>query len=214
MDRRFKDRIEAGRLLGEALQAYGGREDVIVLGLPRGGVVVAAEVARMLRAPLDVCVVRKLGTPGHAELAMGAIAAGGVRVLNDELIRSLRIPAKAIEAVAAREGAELERRERLYRQGKPPADLLGRIVMIVDDGIATGATMLAAVRALKQAGPATLIAAAPVAPPSALAELKREADQAICLLAEESLIAVGYWYEDFDQTTDREVQACLGSMPK
>ena len=214
MVRRFKDRIEAGRLLGDALRAYMGRTDVTVLGLPRGGVPVAAEIARILGAPLDVCIVRKLGTPGHEELAMGAIASGGVRVLNQGVIRSFGITDRAIEAEAAREGAELARRERLYRQERPPLDLRGRTVILVDDGVATGATMLAAVRALRRMGPTVIVVAVPVAPPSALAELEREADHAICLLAEESLIAVGYWYEDFRQTTDEEVQACLGSVPK
>ena len=214
MGRRFKDRIEAGRLLGEALQTYAGRGDVIVLGLPRGGVPVAAEVARSLGAPLDVCLVRKLGTPGHEELAMGAIASGGVRVLNEDVIRSLGISGRAIEAEAAREGAELTRRESLYRGQRPPLDARGRAVILVDDGIATGATMLAAARALRQMGPAAILVAVPVAPPSTLAGLEREVEGTVCLLPEESLIAVGYWYEDFRQTTDREVQACLGSVPK
>ena len=214
MGHRFRDRIEAGRLLGEALKAYAGRGDVIVLGLPRGGVPVAAEAAHVLGAPVDVWVVRKLGTPGHEELAMGAIASGGVRVLNEDVIRSLGIPGRAIEAEATRESAELTRRERLYRQGRPPLDVRGRTAILVDDGIATGATMLAAARALRRMGPAAILIAVPVAPPSTLAELEREVDQAVCLLTEESLIAVGYWYEDFRQTTDREVQACLGSVPK
>jgi len=214
MGRRFKDRIEAGRLLGEALKAYAGRADVIVLGLPRGGVPVAAEAARVLGAPLDVCVVRKLGAPGHEELAMGAIASGGVRVLNEDVIRSLGISGRAIVAVAAREGAELTRREGLYRGGRPPLDVRGRTAILVDDGIATGATMLAAARALRKMGPTAILIAVPVAPPSTLAELEREADGTICLLPEESLIAVGYWYEDFRQTTDREVQACLAPVPK
>lgn len=212
MGRRFKDRTEAGRLLGEALEVYAGRGDVIVLGLPRGGVPVAAEVARVLGVPVDVCLVRKLGTPGHEELAMGAIASGGVRVLNDDVIRSLGIPDRAIEAETAREATELARRERLYRQGRLPLDLRGRAVILVDDGIATGATMLAATRALRQMGPAVILIAVPVAPPSTLAELEREADATVCLLPQESLIAVGYWYDDFRQTTDREVQACLAPV--
>ncbi|HET8900780.1 MAG TPA: phosphoribosyltransferase [Holophagaceae bacterium] len=214
MGRRFKDRIEAGRLLGEALKAYAGRADVIVLGLPRGGVPVAAEAARVLGAPLDVCVVRKLGAPGHEELAMGAIASGGVRVLNEDVIRSLGISDRAIEAEAAREGAELARREELYRPGRLPLDVRDRTIILVDDGIATGATMLAAARALRKMGPTAILIAVPVAPPSTLSELEREADGTICLLPEESLIAVGYWYEDFRQTTDREVQACLAPVPK
>ena len=214
MGRRFKDRIEAGRLLGEALSAYAGRADVIVLGLPRGGVPVAAEVARILGAPLDVCLVRKLGAPGHEELAMGALASGGVRVLNEDVIRSLGISDRAIEAETTREGAELARREGVYRGGRPPLDVRGRTAILIDDGIATGATMLAAVRALRQMNPTALLVAVPVAPPSTLAELEREAGRAVCLLPEESLIAVGYWYEDFRQTTDREVQACLAPVPK
>lgn len=214
MPRRFKDRTEAGRLLGEALKAYAGRTDVIVLGLPRGGVPVAAGVARILGAPLDVCLVRKLGAPGQEELAMGAIASGGVRVLNEDVIRSLGISDGAIETEAIREGAELARREGLYRGGRPHLDVRDRAVILVDDGIATGATMLAAVRALKQMGPTSILVAVPVAPPSTLAELEREADGTVCLLPEESFLAVGYWYEDFRQTTDREVQACLAPVPK
>ena len=214
MPRRFKDRNEAGRLLAEALEAYAGRGDAIVLGLPRGGVVVAAEIARALRAPLDVCVVRKLGTPGHEELAMGALGPGGLQVLNGEIIASLHIADRAIEAEVARERLELERRERLYRHGRGPLDLQGRVAIVVDDGIATGATMLAALRALRRLGPARLIAAVPVGPPSTLAELETEADAVVCLRPEEHLVAIGYWYEAFDQTSDAEVQACLRPVPE
>ncbi len=212
--RRFKDRHEAGRLLGEALEAYAGRRGVIVLGLPRGGVVVAAEVAKALRAPLDACIVRKLGAPGQEELAMGALGLGGVVVLNREIIASLRITDRAIEAETARERMELERRERLYRAGRPPLQPQGHTVILVDDGIATGATMLAAVRVLKRLDPAKLLVATPVAPPSTLAALAQECDGAVCLKAEENLIAIGYWYEHFDQTSDAEVQACLRAVPE
>ena len=214
MPRRFQDRRDAGRLLAEALGAYAGRGDTVVLGLPRGGVVVAAEVARALRAPLDVCVVRKLGTPGHEELAMGALGPGGLRVLNGEIISSLGITDRALEAETARERLELERRERLYRQGRAPLALKGRIALVVDDGIATGATMLAALRVLRQLRPAKLLAAVPVGPPSTLAELEAEADAVVCLRPEADLIAIGYWYDDFDQTTDAEVQACLRAVPE
>ena len=212
--RRFRDRAEAGRLLSETLGHFAGRQDVTVLGLPRGGVVVAAEIARALRAPLDVCVVRKLGTPGHEELAMGALGPGGLQVLNGEIIASLHIADRAIEAEAARERLELERRERLYRHGRGPLDLKGRIAIVVDDGIATGATMLAALRVLRQLGPARLVAAVPVGPPSTLAELEAEADAVVCLWPEEHLVAIGYWYEAFDQTSDAEVQACLRPVPE
>ncbi len=214
MGHRFKDRGEAGRLLGAALHGYAGRTDVIVLGLPRGGVPVAAQVALLLRAPLDVCLVRKLGAPGHEELAMGAIASGGVRVLNGDVIRSHGISDRDLEAVTARESEELGRREQRYRRGRAPLDLQGRVILLVDDGIATGASMFAALRALRAMGPTSCIVATPVAPPSTLAALEGEADRVICLQPEENLIAVGYWYEDFNQTTDEEVQACLAPVPK
>lgn len=212
--RRFKDRREAGRLLGEALSPYANRDDVIVLGLPRGGIVVAAEVAKALRAPLDVCIVRKLGVPGQEELAMGALGAGGLRVLNERILASLGVTPKALEAVTFREQREWERREGLYRAGRAPLDLAGRIALVADDGVATGATLLAALRVLRRLGPSKLVAAVPVGPPSTLAELEAEADSVICLHPIEQLIAIGHWYEDFDQTTDAEVQACLRFVPE
>lgn len=205
----FKDRRAAGRALGEALKAYAGRRDLLVLGLPRGGVPVAAEVARALGAPLDVCVVRKLGVPGQEELAMGALGPGGIRVLNDDVISALGLTEGALDQAAAREGAELARRERRYREGRPPLDVRNRTVILVDDGIATGSTMLAAVRALRRMGPAALVVAVPVGPPSVLAELEAEAEEVVCLLREEALFAIGAWYEDFGQTRDEEVLACL-----
>lgn len=205
----FKDRRAAGRALGEALKAYAGRRDLLVLGLPRGGVPVAAEVARALGAPLDVCVVRKLGAPGQEELAMGALGPGGIRVLNEEVISALGLTEGALDRAAAREGAELARRERRYREGRPPLEVRDRTVILVDDGIATGSTMLAAVRALRRMGPAALVVAVPVGPPSVLAELEAEAEEVVCLLREEALFAIGAWYEDFSQTRDEEVLACL-----
>lgn len=214
MARRFRDRTEAGRLLAEALAAYAGRADAVVLGLPRGGVIVAAEIARILAVPLDACLVRKLGAPGHEELAMGAIGAGGVTVLNREIIASLRATDRAIEAETARERIELERRERLYRAGRESLKVKGRAVILVDDGIATGATMLAALRVVKQLEPASLLVAVPVAPPSTLEALAQECDGTVCLMPEEHLVAIGYWYEAFDQTTDAEVQAALRFVPE
>lgn len=180
-----------------------------MLGLPRGGVPVAAEVARALGAPLDVCVVRKLGVPGQEELAMGALGPGGVRVLNEDVLAALGLTEGALAQSAEREAAELARRERRYRAGRPPLAVAGRTVILVDDGIATGSTMLAAVRALRHLGPAAIVVAVPVAPPSALAELEAEADAVVCPLREEALFAIGAWYEDFRQTSDEEVLACL-----
>jgi erythromycin esterase-like protein/predicted phosphoribosyltransferase len=207
--RRFRDRTEAGRLLAEQLHEYAGRDDVVVLALPRGGVPVAFEVARALDAPLDVFVVRKLGVPGHEELALGAIATGGTRVLNERVVDSLNIPSEWIEAVDARERRELQRRERAYRGDRPPPNLTGRTVILVDDGLATGSTMLAAVRALRQEAPARIVVAVPVADPEVCAAIRREADDAICLMTPSPLRAVGEWYDDFSQTTDDEVRELL-----
>src|SRR5712671_2377519 len=206
---RFHDRREAGLLLAAKLAAYANRADVIVLALPRGGVPVAYEVARALGAPLDVFVVRKLGVPGYEELAMGAVATGGVRVLNDQLVERLGIPEDMIDAVAAREKQELARRERLYRGGRPPPDVRGRTVILVDDGLATGATMHAAIQALRQQNPARIVVAVPTASPETCEEMKARADDVICAITPEPFHAVGRWYQDFSQTTDEEVAALL-----
>src|SRR6266481_5852348 len=209
MERAFSNRAEAGRQLAEKLDKYAGRKDVIVLGLPRGGVPVAYEVAKRLRAPLDVFIVRKLGVPGFEELAAGAIASGGVRVLNEDVMRSIPHADEAIDAVTAREIAELERREQIYRQGRPPPELRHRIVILVDDGLATGATMRAAVKALRQSGAAKIVVAVPVGPQDTCRELEEEADETICLSSPEFFQAVGQYYEDFSQTSDEDVRALL-----
>ncbi|HEU4343230.1 MAG TPA: phosphoribosyltransferase [Candidatus Binatia bacterium] len=209
MIERFRDRSEAGRLLAEKLAAYANRPDVLVLALPRGGVPVAYEVARALKVPLDVFIVRKLGVPGYEELAMGAIATGGVRVLNDQLVSALRIPNYVIDAVAAWEEQELKRRERVYRDDRPPPDVRGRTVILVDDGLATGATMLAAVKALRQQQPARIVVAVPTASPETCDALKPEVDEIICAVRPEPFYAVGFWYENFSQTTDEEVRDLL-----
>jgi len=206
---RFRDRTDAGRRLAEKLAAYADRPDIVVLGLPRGGVPVAFEVARALAAPLDVFVVRKLGAPGHEELAMGAVATGGVRVLNDEVVHGLGIPEDRIDAVAARELQELARREHAYRDGRAPPDVTGKTVILVDDGLATGATMRAAVRALKQKGPQRIVVAVPAASPDTCAGLNAEADEVVCVITPEPFVAVGYWYDDFAQTTDAKVRDLL-----
>jgi putative phosphoribosyl transferase len=205
----FRDRSQAGRLLAERLTAFADRTDVLVLALPRGGVPVAFEVAQALEAPLDVFVVRKLGVPGHEELAMGAIASGGAWVLNEDVLQALDIPDHIIDSVAAQELRELKRRERLYRGDRPALDVRGRTVIQVDDGIATGSTMRAAVKALRRLGPAWLVVAAPVAAPSTCAELCNEADECICCIQPDPFYAVGVWYENFAQTTDDEVRDLL-----
>ena len=207
--RRFRDRSEAGRLLAGQLIAYANRPDVLVLALPRGGVPVAYEVARALGAPLDLFLVRKLGVPGYEELAMGAVATGGERVLNDDVVAGLRIPDYVIEAVAASEQQELARRERLYRGERPPPDIRGRTVILVDDGLATGATMLAAIKALRQQRPARIVVAVPTGSPETCEQLKKEADDVICATTPEPFHAVGLWYEEFSQTTDEEVRDLL-----
>jgi len=209
---RFTDRIEAGRLLGrELVRRLGTRDDLLVLGLPRGGVPVAAEVAQALDAPLDVFIVRKLGVPGHEELAMGAIASGGVRVLNREVLDYMSLSEGTIESVALREQRELARRENEYRGTRPPLDVGGKTVIIVDDGLATGSTMRAAVKALRRMQPRAIVVAVPVAAASTCADFRREgeADEVICLRTPEPFQAVGLWYEDFSQTTDEEVRALL-----
>jgi predicted phosphoribosyltransferase len=193
----FRDRREAGRVLAEKLAAYANRSDVLVLALPRGGVPVGYEVAGALGAPLDVFVVRKLGVPGYEELAMGAVATGGVLVLNDQLVERLGIPQHIIDAVAARERQELARRERLYRSGRPPLDVRGRTVILVDDGLATGATMHAAIQALRQQNPARIVVAVPTASPETCEEMRARADDVICGITPEPFDAVGRWYRDF-----------------
>jgi putative phosphoribosyl transferase len=208
---RLSDRREAGRLLVSHLRPYADRPDVLVLALPRGGVPVAFEVAQALHAPMDVYLVRKLGVPGHEELAMGAVASGGVRVLNDDIVRSLGIPEAMIEAVAARELQELARRAQLYRDDRPPVDVRGRTVVLVDDGLATGATMMAAVRALRQQNPARIVVAAPIAAADTCEQLRAFADEVVCAATPEPFRAVGLWYDDFSQTTDEEVKQLLGA---
>lgn len=207
--KRFHDRAEGGRALAAALRHLAGRGDVLVLGLARGGVPVAYEVAQALDAPLDVFVVRKLGVPGHAELAMGAIASGGVRVMNDSVVHELAIPAAAIERVAGEEARELERRERLFRGDRPAPDVKGRIVVLVDDGLATGSTMRAAVAALRNLGPSRIVVAVPVGAREACEALRREADELVCLEVPPYFRAVGLWYAHFDQTSDAQVRELL-----
>src|SRR5438445_9377011 len=209
MERAFANRSEAGRLLAEKLEKYANRNDVIVLGLPRGGVPVAYEVAKRLHVPLDVFIVRKLGVPGFEELAAGAIASGSVRVLNEDVMRAIPYGDAAIEAVTAKETVELQRREQIYRGGRPAPDLRGNVVMLVDDGLATGATMRAAVKALRQSGAAKIVVAVPVGPPDTCREIEEEADETICLSRPEFFQAVGQYYEDFSQTSDEEVREIL-----
>src|SRR6266850_7416961 len=209
MNKPFHDRREAGRVLAEKLTTYANCSDVLVLALPRGGVPVGYEVAGALGVPLAVFVVRKLGVPGYEELAMGAVATGGVLVLNDQLVERLGIPQHIIDAVAARERQELARRERLYRSGRPPLDVRGRTVILVDDGLATGATMHAAIQALRQQNSARIVVAVPTASPDTCEEMKAKADDVICAITPEPFEAVGRWYQDFSQTTDEEVSALL-----
>jgi putative phosphoribosyl transferase len=206
----FRDRSDAGRQLAARLAHYVGRDDVLVLALPRGGVPVGYEVAEALGAPLDVFLVRKLGTPGHEELAMGAIASGGVRVLNDQVVRMLRPSEEVIARVEAAERRELERREREYRGGRPPLDVRGKTVILVDDGLATGSTMRAAVAALRRLGPNRIVVAVPVGAAETCEEFEGEADEAICAKEPDPFYAVGAWYDDFSQTSDAEVRDLLG----
>jgi putative phosphoribosyl transferase len=209
MTTRFRNRIEAGQLLASQLKNYGNRSDVLVLGLPRGGVPVAYEVAKALNAPLDICLVRKLGVPGHKELAMGAIGSDGVRVLNYDVVSWLGISGKTIDEVAARELRELQRRDRAYRGDRPLPTVKNSTVILVDDGLATGATMRAAIAVLKQEQPQSIIVAVPVAPRAACDALKTEVDKVVCLATPEPFYAIGLWYEDFSQTTDEEVRHLL-----
>ena len=205
----FRDRRHAGRVLASALSHHAGRPEVQVLALPRGGVPVGYEVAEALGAPLDVLVVRKLGVPGQEEYAMGALAGGGVRVLDDAVVRLFDIEPEAIEAVARREQRELERRERLYRAGRPAPGLRGRTVILVDDGLATGSTMRAAVRGLRALRPARIVVAVPTAAAETCEALRQEADEVVCARTPRPFRAVGLWYEDFSQTGDDEVRALL-----
>jgi predicted phosphoribosyltransferase len=206
---RFRDRFQAGRRLAAALQPYAGRPNLLVLALPRGGVPVGYEVARALNAPLDVMLVRKLGVPGHEELAMGAIASGGIRILSDDVVSAFGITERVIAIAAANEEEELERRERAYRDHRPPPEVKGRTVILVDDGLATGSTMRAAAAALRAQHPERLVVAVPVAPPETCASLRNEVDDLVCARAPEPFFAVGNWYDDFSQISDEEVRQLL-----
>src|SRR5215207_6431223 len=206
----FRDRTDAGRRLADSLAGYADRPDVLVLALPRGGVPVAFEVAERLEAPLDIFLVRKLGVPGQEELAMGAIATGGVRVVNEDVVSYLHISGEAIDAVAAVEQRELERRERAYRDDRPPPDVRGKTVILVDDGLATGSTMRAAAAALRKQGPARIVVAVPVSSPETCDEFRSEVDEIVCAVTPRPFRGVGMWYDDFSQTTDAEVRDLLG----
>jgi len=207
----FRDRAEAGQLLAKELSAYADRKDVVVLALPRGGVPVAAEVARVLNAPLDIFLVRKLGVPGQKELAMGAIATGNIRVLNQDLIRRLRIPQHLIDTTIDEEQRELSRREHAYRDDRPPLEVGGRTVILVDDGLATGSSMHAAITALREQRPARIVAAVPAAAHATCEALGEIADEMICATTPEPFYAVGMWYDDFSQVTDEQVREVLRS---
>jgi predicted phosphoribosyltransferase len=210
----FADRAEAGKRLAEALAGYAGRTDVLVLALPRGGVPVAYEVAQTLAVPMDLWLVRKLGVPGQEELAMGAIAGNDTCVLNRDIIDVLNIDRTTIDAVIAKEQAELERRNRLYRQGRPSPNIEGKAIIIIDDGLATGATMRAAIASLRQAGAARIIAAVPVGAASTCGKIEQEADELVCLYTPEPFYGVGQWYSNFSQTSDENVLALLESAAK
>lgn len=209
MSIRYQDRAEAGQRLAELLKGRLDLRDALVVALPRGGVPVAFEIARVLAVPLDVVVVRKLGVPVQPELAMGAVATGGVRVLNDDVLYMARIPDEVIEEVSRRELAEVARRERAYRGEAPELEVGGRTVVLVDDGVATGSTVLAALQALRQMGAQKVIVACPVASPEIVARLEAEADEVVCPLTPPDLWAIGYWYDDFEQLTDMDVRDCL-----
>jgi predicted phosphoribosyltransferase len=213
----FQDRFDAGRLLASKLPPFANRSDTVVLALPRGGVPVGFEVAKALNVPLDVFVVRKLGVPGQEELAMGAIASGGICVLNEDPVRALGIPNEVIKAVAADEERELERREHLYREGRPAVAVQGRTVILVDDGLATGSSMRVAAAALKRKKPAQIVVAVPVGAPETCAEIESEVDQIVCVATPEPFRSVGEWYRDFSQTSDEEVRDLLrraGAFPE
>jgi putative phosphoribosyl transferase len=205
----FRNRTEAGQHLAARLTRYADRSDVLVLALPRGGVPVAYEVAQELKAPLDIFLVRKLGVPGHEELAMGAIASGGVRVLNEDIVNYLRIPDEVIDVVAEREQRELERRERAYRDGRPPPDVRDRVVILIDDGLATGSTMRAAAASLRLQKPRRIVVAVPVSSRETCEEFRSEVDEIVCAYTPEHFQGVGLWYEDFSQTSDEEVRELL-----
>lgn len=211
---RFQDRREAGRQLAARLEVYAGTPEPVVLGLPRGGVPVAYEVATRLGLPLDVLVVRKIGVPGHSELAMGAIASGGIEVIDPRIVGALAIPREVFDAVARRERVELERRERAFRAGRAPVNVTGKTVILVDDGLATGASMRAAIDAVRSREPARVVVAVPVAPPETCQALRERADEIICLQTPEEMYAVGLWYEEFGQTTDDEVRQLLDSAAR
>ena len=206
---RFKNRTQAGQYLAEKLEAYAGDPSAIVLGLPRGGVVVAYEIAKKLDLPLDIFLVRKLGVPGYEELAMGAIASGGVRVLNDDVVQRINISQGAIEEVVRREKQELERREAAYRDSRPPLDVKDKTVILVDDGLATGATMRAAVAAIRKQRPKRIVIAVPTASPDTCEEFRADVDDILCGMTPTPFYAVGAWYENFSQTTDEEVKKLL-----
>jgi predicted phosphoribosyltransferase len=214
MEGAFPNRSEAGRFLATKLSRYSGRDDVIVLGLPRGGVPVAYEVAQALRVRLDVFIVRKLGVPGFEELAVGAIASGGVRVLNDDVVRALPNADEIIDAVTEREAKEVERREQEYRDGRPAPEIQGKTVILIDDGLATGATMRAAVKALRQRGAVNIVVAVPVGPQDTCREFEDVADEVVCASAPEFFQAVGQYYDDFSQTSDQEVRDLLARAVK
>ena len=212
MRTQFRDRTEAGELLAERLAGYANQPDVIVLALPRGGVPVGAQVAKKLNVPLDVFVVRKLGLPGHPELAMGAIATGGVRVFNGDVVNAFRIPDEVINAVTAAEYQELQRRERSYRDDLPPPEVEGKTVIVVDDGIATGSTMMAAISALRQLNAGRIVVAAPTIARTTYDHLRADCDEVVAVIVPAEFYGVGQWYQDFSQTTDEEVQQLLGKF--
>jgi predicted phosphoribosyltransferase len=205
----FVNRSEAGKTLASRLGNYADRSDVLVLGIPRGGVPVAFEVANALRVPLDVLVLRKLGVPGHEEFAFGAIAPGGTRVLDDDVIRKLGLSASVIEGVTAREREELSRREKIYRHDLPPLQPAGKLVILIDDGVATGASMIAGIRGMRQLNPAQIVVAVPVAPPETCERLSAEVDEVVCIATPENFRAVGQFYDNFSEVSDAEVTSLL-----
>lgn len=205
----FKNRRDAGRILAQGLSTYGGRSDVIVFALPRGGVPVAYEVAMALNAPLDIFLVRKLGLPGQEELAIGAIASGGIRVLNEEIIHALNIPEEVIDLVACQELKELRRREWSYRSDRPPLDAQNKTVILIDDGLATGASMRAAVLGVRAQNPARIVIAVPTAPPESYNALEFQVDEIVCSITPDPFLGVGKWYEDFSQISDEQVRTLL-----